>query len=929
MDISKLSRHTHLAKQAIAQALGLGKDGLKNFKPPKKIPGFSDGDPLNFVSGILTTITVAHSEITPARAAEHLCGPKGAAALLAKSLLTTTKSTDSFNSLVADQAKKINNESGLNTFNDGNLKRYINNNKRGSKTTARDIDCLKLLCAAILLYAAQNEANTTYDLKGLNKVSPSYDPPMPQLAKDATEDQQDTIRTIATDLAQQKLLYENDLEHLLNYVHGAWERELDSTTKYQLTYVIAPPNVTQNFYYLLNTEYVQLDQTLTAYWKCDHSTTSDEEKLKIICALLSIYLKGCTILKPPSKAPTYQMTRSAEDDLQEQNTLLTALKFFLFPNTNGSQPQSKPQPTKKEIAASKPPQQLQHSKPKPEPPKVEIATSTPPQELQTSPSTTNSKEHTSNNLLANYQDKPIKIPHPTGWGKTEDVEINLISYITPPDYEQLKQIASDLQKLNDTCKTHLDLETLLVDKFPKIPQSNKKYILSPDTTANSDNRDDNRSLKLDYQGLICRSSTITFYFESTRNQLNTMKSQDITQDIISLVKGHKYGFICLKGDSTESPICKQQKEIIEKINQILFPPGHEIPTISTNPDSDNDTSPWEQTLEDLVDSVTKLPTDLPFNIPSNYETHLNAIESKTNGVHCNLLEAIKKDILDVGIYMLENRSAPNTSQRKSDDPSYANEKYAAKLDKVIDHIKKIEETSAHSINDWLKNFLHIPENLQYLRSNPLTENVLSAITRQVDFLQQKLLHHSLWQMYDNIQKIKTTPPKGITFTDPNAKLPGFFQTLDEFWTAIVESATRTRNSPQQPQPEQTLVNNWQNIVNLCKHLNYTYKTIPNNSELNAYTFADKLGEWFTNNLNRTYTYFLNDQQQTISLGLILENFILLHQCPFLYEQYKLLFSLISTYAPGTKFTLNYDGKNVETYPIKLEDLNKLFAALFN
>lgn len=764
MDISKLSRHTHLAKQAIAQALGLGEGGLKNFKPPKKIPDFSANDPLTFITAILKNTTTKNPNITQANVTQHLCGPKGAAALLAKSLLTTKKSPDSFNSLVANQAKAIKDASQLHTINDKHLQSYITNKKQRRETNARGIDWLKLLCAAILLIATHNATEETYDLQDLPEVSQSSDPPMPKLAKDATEDQQETIRTIATDLGQQ----------------------------------------------------------------------------------------------------------------------------------------------------------------------IEITNSTTNQQTQTSTKQTNSKDNTSNNLLANYHGEPIKISRSTGWGKTEDVEINLISYITPTDYEQIKQIASDLQKLNDTCKTHLDLETLLVDKFPKIPKSNNKYILSPDTTVNSENRDENWPLNLDYKSLIWRSSTITFYFKSTRNQLkNAMTSQDITENIISLVTEHKYGFIRLKGDSKDSPIYKKQTALIETIKKILFPPGHVIPKISTNPNSDNDTSPWEKTLEDLVDSVTKLPTDLPFNIPSNYETPLNAIESQTNGVHCNLLAAIKKDILDVGRYMLENSSAKNTSWRTSEDRAYANEKYAAQLDKVIRHIKKIEETSANSINDWLKNYLHIPENLQYLSSNPLTDNVLSAIKQQVDFLHQKLLHHSLWQMYDNIQHINKNPRKTIAFKAPTENLTGFFQTLEQFWTAIVESANKPRHSPQQPPPEQTIFNNWQNIVNLCTHLNTTYKTISTKSELNAYTFAYKLGEWFTKNLARTYTYFLNDNQYPISLGQILQNFIVLKKCPFPYEQYKLLFSLISTYAPGTKFILNYDGKNVETYPIKSEDLNTLFAALFN
>lgn len=187
-DVSKASLFVNLAKHKIAKALGKsGKDGLKLKENNKRAPiseitaGSSKSDIENAIKNIpISGITL--EQIDSGKVAKYICGPRGAAAMLAKSVFTKSNSEadKGFNNLVAKQLKTIkapdkknkgkNEQDPFATFDNDKRKKlcdYTNNKKRGKEgkegkegKDARLADWLKRLCDWLVLYVTAPSEET-------------------------------------------------------------------------------------------------------------------------------------------------------------------------------------------------------------------------------------------------------------------------------------------------------------------------------------------------------------------------------------------------------------------------------------------------------------------------------------------------------------------------------------------------------------------------------------------------------------------------------------------------------------------------------------------------------------------------------------------------------------------------------------------------
>ena len=157
MDISKLSRHTQEAKERIANVLGLDKNDLKDFKKRININISNSDQIFDAISEILNKGKIKSCKIGVNHLIENICTENGAAALLANSILTRSKEKDGFKKLVSEPLKsinKLNDSTELDSLIklESNMRNYIEGKERGKDgKDAREIDCLKLLCALLVL----------------------------------------------------------------------------------------------------------------------------------------------------------------------------------------------------------------------------------------------------------------------------------------------------------------------------------------------------------------------------------------------------------------------------------------------------------------------------------------------------------------------------------------------------------------------------------------------------------------------------------------------------------------------------------------------------------------------------------------------------------------------------------------------------------
>ena len=189
MDISKLSRSTQKAKKLIAKVLGID---FKTLKFEKKRVILDPKKPLETIENILGK-KINEKEIDTELVIQNICGSDGAAKILANSMLTKSKKPDGFKKLAKELKEIEYGESADNTplsklldktietkiaettestedqTLQSLLEKYIANKKRGKKGSnkekesneekgsdgkdAREIDFLKLLCAALVLVA--------------------------------------------------------------------------------------------------------------------------------------------------------------------------------------------------------------------------------------------------------------------------------------------------------------------------------------------------------------------------------------------------------------------------------------------------------------------------------------------------------------------------------------------------------------------------------------------------------------------------------------------------------------------------------------------------------------------------------------------------------------------------------------------------------
>lgn len=174
-DISKASVFVNLAKHKIAKALGMkNANNLKLKNSDNKRVTIPDITADSNKSDIKTAIDkipisgITTTKLTAETVAKYICGPRGAAAMLAKSVLTKSKNNGGFKKLVSNELKKISSQKTkessdpFKTLDRQNLCNYITGKKRGKQEDDKDAriaDWLKYLCALLVLYVTKKNTD--------------------------------------------------------------------------------------------------------------------------------------------------------------------------------------------------------------------------------------------------------------------------------------------------------------------------------------------------------------------------------------------------------------------------------------------------------------------------------------------------------------------------------------------------------------------------------------------------------------------------------------------------------------------------------------------------------------------------------------------------------------------------------------------------
>lgn len=391
------------------------------------------------------------------------------------------------------------------------------------------------------------------------------------------------------------------------------------------------------------------------------------------------------------------------------------------------------------------------------------------------------------------QKPPRRLPQPEldRHQTKHKTEITLLADITSAEYSNLAKMAKTIQELNPRCQTHLDLETLLLNKYPQLPHYTTQHIYSAFMATEKDEETGKRKLEPSNHGHIRLDTTLSYYFDHTRNKPTEVEQERISERLIGLMDEGKHAFIILPEDQDSIERFEIQDQILNQIDDILFPPGYVVPTPPPSEKPEGQPSIWESELKRLVDEVKSLPTNLTYAVPSPYEPALKELKSKTHPVHASLRKSIKEDILDVENHVLQGSSTPNINDTIKAEP-YNNPKLKKLLQQIIDHIAKIEHTTANTLNDWLENTYKLNAWIEYLKKNPISKDTHSKLREKIKSLSKNLGIWSTSAMRDTIAlSLPNVIKYKIKFEAPNDTVKDFYRKLEEFWTAIVESATRT------------------------------------------------------------------------------------------------------------------------------------------
>lgn len=204
-DISKASVFVNLAKHNIAKVFGKNNcfNLTKNYKRKPISPVTPDSSAEDILKAIneipIINNSIDAGEIKSEDVVKYICGPRGAAAMLAKSVITKSKNDGGFKKLVSNELKNISsqktNESsaqfmGLNRH---NLCEYITKKKRGKQEDGKDAriaDWLKYLCALLVLYVTKKTTDGSGEIPG---IAASNSEPSTQQNQENLSDHPETL----------------------------------------------------------------------------------------------------------------------------------------------------------------------------------------------------------------------------------------------------------------------------------------------------------------------------------------------------------------------------------------------------------------------------------------------------------------------------------------------------------------------------------------------------------------------------------------------------------------------------------------------------------------------------------------------------------------------------------------------------------------